>query len=292
MKRWAIRISTVLSSVLAVGVLGASLAWAHPIYPDRPAPAPVPVPVPDGSGTNPGTETPGAGNTPPGTEAPGAGTNPGTEAPGAGSTAPGNTTAGNTAPGNSGSGNTAPGGSGQPAGGPTSATTDGGGKGGTFGTTDGGGNAGPGTSGATNGGDQQAGRGPGSYTRPAGVGGTQTGIAGGAPTVGPGASLKPATVRTRSGQVVLGGSVGSDARGRDRGRTGNANAWSGSRSAAPSALSPTARQASASPSAGGTRLVFGAAIFGAGLVAILAGFLVAEVSRRRARTVAQDALLR
>lgn len=258
MKRRALRISTALFSVLAVGVLGTSLAWAHPVFPSRPH-----VDRPDLPG---GDTTSTPGNTDPGNN-----TSPG-------NTSPGNTSPGNTSPGNS------PGTTGTTTG--NTATADGGQVvgGAISGTTDGGGTNGRALSGTTSGGHQRAGRGPANYGGSVGRGGAQDGTGLG------GAASTPAVVRTRSGQAVFAGSVAQQVRSGGRMPTRSQSPWAGSHSSARSALSPGASYASPEGAGPDSRLVIGAALFAVGLVAMLGGLLVAEVRRRRAPAGAEGSL--
>lgn len=261
MRRLALRISTALFSVLAVGVLGTSLALAHPVYPNRPH-----VDAPDLTGTtSPGNTT--GGSTDPGSTDPGTDTSPGNTSP--------STNAGTTGTAGATTGNT------------SAAAADGQAVSGAIsGTTNGGGTTGRALSGATSGGHQRGGSGAVNYSGSVGRSSAQE-------RTGLGRAASPALVRTRSGQAIFAGSVGPQAAGSDHGRTQGATAWGGSHLGARAALSPSSlRNASPDGTGAGPRLIVGATLFAIGIVAMLGGLVVAEVRRRRAPAGAEGSISR
>lgn len=260
MRRLALRISTALFSVLAVGILGTSLALAHPVYPNRPH-----VDAPDLTGTtSPGNTT--GGSTDPGTDTSPANTSPGNTSP--------STNAGTTGTAGATTGNTSAAADGQAVSGAISGTTNGGRA------------TGGALSGATSGGHQRGGSGAVNYSGSVGRSSTQE-------RTGLGRAASPAVVRTRSGQAVFAGSVGPQAAGSDRARTKGATAWGRSHPDASAALSPSSlRNASPDGTGAGSRLIVGATLFAIGLVTMLGGLLVAEVRRRRAPAGAEGSISR
>ncbi len=299
MRRRALRMSAALFSVLGVGVLATSLAWAHPVYPSRPhLDRPVlpgtstTSPANNGSDTtSPGTSpantnpaTTGSGTTSPGTTSPGT-TSPGTTSSGttssgttsSGTTSSGTTSSGTTSSGTSGSGTTAA----TP--GTTTTTTGGGGHaaGGVLSnSTSGAGRGGRGISETTSGGHHQAGHSPVNNSSP-GARATQSATGLGALRAGSPASSTPAVLRTHSGQLVFAGSLATQPRGHAHAQTPGTNVWARSHPNPGATPSPSAGYTSPGTSAD-PQLVIGAALLASGLVAMLAGFLVAELRRRRA----------
>ncbi len=255
MRRRALRISAALFSVLGVGVLATSLAWAHPVYPSRPH---LDRPVLPGTGT-----TSPANN---GSDTTSPGTSPGT-------TSPGTTSSGSTSSGTStSSGSTAT----------TTGTTTGGGHAGggvLSNSTSGAGSSGRGISETTSGG-HQAGHSPINNNSP-GARVTQSATGLGALRAGSPASSTPAVLRNHSGQLVFTGSLGTQPRGHDHAQTPSTNVWARSHPNPGATISPSASYTSPGNGAD-PRLVIGAALLASGLVAMLAGFLVAELRRRRA----------
>lgn len=260
MRRRALRISAALFSVLGVGVLATSLAWAHPVYPSRPH---LDRPVLPGTGT-----TSPANN---GSDTTSPGTSPGTTSPG--TTSSGSTSSGSTSSGTStSSGSTAT----------TTGTTTGGGHAGggvLSNSTSGAGSSGRGISETTSGG-HQAGHSPINNNSP-GARVTQSATGLGALRAGSPASSTPAVLRNHSGQLVFTGSLGTQPRGHDHAQTPSTNVWARSHPNPGATISPSASYTSPGNGAD-PRLVIGAALLASGLVAMLAGFLVAELRRRRA----------
>ena len=260
MRRRALRMSAAVFGVLGVGVLATSLAWAHPVYPSRPH---LDRPV------LPGTSTTSPANNGSDTTSPG--TSPGTTS--SGTTSTGTTSSGTTSSGTSGSGTTAatPGttttGGGHAAGGVLSNSTSGAGR------------SGRGISETTSGG-HQAGHSPINNSSP-GARVTQSATGLGALRAGSPASSTPAVQRTHSGQLVFAGSLGTQPRGHDHAQTPSTNVWARSHPNPGATVSPSASYTSPGNGAD-PRLVIGAALLASGLVAMLAGFLVAELRRRRA----------
>ena len=289
MRRRALRMSAALFSVLGVGVLASSLAWAHPVYPSRPhLDRPV---LPGTSTTSPANN--GSDTTSPGTSP--ANTNPATTGSGTtspGTTSPGTTSSGTTSSGTSGSGTTAA----TPGTTTTTTTTTGGGghaAGGVLSnSTSGAGRGGRGISETTSGGHHQAGHSPTSNSSNSSPGAratlraTQSATGLGALRAGSPASSTPAVLRTHSGQLVFAGSLGTQPRGHAHAQTPGTNVWARSHPNPGARLSPSAGYTS--PGSGADpRLMIGAALLASGLVAMLAGFLVAELRRRRAPASAE-----
>jgi len=285
MRRRALHMSAALFGVIGVGVLATSLAWAHPVYPSRPhldRPA-----LPGTSTTSPANN--GSDTTSPGTSP--ANTSPGNTS--SGTTSSGTTSSGTTSSGTTSSGTTS---SGTTSSGTTSSgSTSSGSTAATPGTTAGGGHAGGGvlsnsTSGAgrsgrgiseTTSGGHQAGHSPINNTSPGARGVTQSATGLGALRAGSPASSTPAVLRTHSGQLVFAGSLGTQPRGHGHAQTPSTNVWARSHPNPGATVSPSASYTS--PGSGADpRLVIGAALLASGLVAMLAGFLVAELRRRRA----------
>jgi len=295
MKRRALRISTALFSVVGVGVLASSLAWAHPVYPSRPH---LDRPVLPGTGTtspaNNGSDTTSPGTTSPATS-PGT-TSSGTTSPGttsSGTTSSGTTSSGTTSSGTTSSGTTSSGttSSGSTSSGSTAATTGttGGGGGGQASggvlsnTTSGAGRSAQGLSETTSGGHHQAGHSPTSNSSNSSPGArvTQSSTGLGALGAGSPASSTPAVLRSHSGQLVFAGSLATQPRGHAHAQTPSTNVWARSHPNPGATPSPSAGYTSPGTSAD-PQLVIGAALLASGLVAMLAGFLVAELRRRRA----------
>ena len=279
MKRRALRISTVLFSVVGVGVLASSLAWAHPVYPSRPH---LDRPVLPGTGTTSPANN-GSDTTSPGTTSPA--TSPGTTSSGttsSGTTSPGTTSSGTTSSGTTSSGSTSSGSTAA-----TTGTTGGGGgqaSGGVLSnTTSGAGRSAQGLSETTSGGHHQAGHSPTSNSSNSSPGArvTQSSTGLGALGAGSPASSTPAVLRTHSGQLVFAGSLATQPRGHAHAQTPSTNVWARSHPNPGATPSPSAGYTSPGTSAD-PQLVIGAALLASGLVAMLAGFLVAELRRRRA----------
>jgi len=152
-------------------------------------------------------------------------------------------------------------------------------------STSGAGRGGRGISETTSGGHHQAGHSPINNNSP-GARVTQSATGLGALRAGSPASSTPAVLRTHSGQLVFAGSLGSQPRGHGHAQTPSTNVWARSHPNPGATISPSASYTS--PGSGADpRLVIGAALLASGLVAMLAGFLVAELRRRRAPASAE-----